>query len=292
MPGQSFRNAKLYKKSAVKSPRAKKVMSARRAKPTLVQRVQRIISQNVENKFTDSRTRIDPIMYLRDGGTDPNFFEYYLWAPGSNSLGSQILDISQGTKQNERVGNTIKLKRWIIKGLIQPNVAGYEDVTTCLTNTFCGYVDVYFGRLLNNASAITNQLDDLYQAGAGAITPNATAATILYPINKDKYKIYWRKRFKMGNLIPYATTTTGENQTNNDFSMTRTFGFDVCKYILKNKHIKYEDGDTNPNDDMVENLTLFATFYPAIGNVSVAQTVGKASYYALNVQTYAEYEDA
>jgi len=291
MPGQSFRNAKLYKKSAVKSPRAKKVMSARRTRPTLVQRVQRIISQNVENKFTESRTNISPIMTLKDGGGDPNYFSYFLWAPGSNTAGSQLFDINQGPAQNQRIGNTIKLKRWVIKGLIQPTVLAQEDPNKPLVNTSIGYVDVYFARLLNNASAVTDQLEDLYQDGAGAITPNATAATILYPINKDKYKIYWRKRFKMGQAFS-PNYPNPPQTTNNDFSLTRSFGFDVTKYILKNKHIKYEDDDVNPNDDMIENLTLFATFYPAVGNVSVAQLAETPSYFGLNVQTYAEYEDA
>jgi len=291
MPGRMFSNAKLYKKSSVKkSPRAKKVMSAR-TKPTLVQRVQRIISQNVENKFTDSRTNISPVMTLQEGDEEPNYFEYYLWAPGSNSLGSQLFDITQGTQQNQRVGNMIKLKRWVIKGLIQPNSLIWETPLDAIPNSLCGYVDVFFGRLLNNASAIDGQLIDLYQAGNGAITPNSTAGTILYPINKDKYKIYWRKRFKMGNAInPGFPNPT--NTTNNDFSLARTFGFDVTKFILKNKHVKYEDGDSTPNDDMIENLSLFAVFYPVVGNCPINDLGKSQSYYSLNVQTYAEYEDA
>jgi len=292
MPGQSFRNAKLYKKSAVKSPRAKKVMSARRTRPTLVQRVQRIISQNVENKYTDSITQVRPIMKVtEDPEGGPNYFSYFIWAPGGNAIGSQMFDISQGTAQNQRVGNTIKLKRWVIKGLIQPNIDGLATPNSATDNTYIGYVDVFFGRLLNNNEAIETQLADLYQNGATALTPNATAGTILYPINKDKYKIYWRKRFKMGQ----AFSTNFPNPpmtTNNDFSLTRSFGFDVTKYILKNKHIKYEDNDTTPNDNMVENLTVFATFYPAVGNAPVNDLGRAESFYALNVQSYAEYEDA
>lgn len=290
MPGQTYRNARLYKKSAVKSPRAKKVMSARRTKPTLVQRVQRIISQNVENKYTDSRTRIAPIATLVAG--NPNYFEYFLWAPGSNSLGSQLFDLVQGPNQEQRLGNTIKLKRWVIKGLIQPNVNIYLETPAVLPNTMLGYVEVFFGRLLNNSSGIENQLIDLYQAGAAAVTPNMTAATILYPLNKDKYKIYWRKRFKMGQSLQPGAFPTPPNLANNDFSLTRTFGFDVTKYILKNKHIKYEDGDVNPNDDMIENLSIFAVFYPAVGNVSINDLTYPQTGYTLNIQTYAEYEDA
>jgi len=273
-------------KPVVKSPR-QKVIAKKRSRPSLVQRVQRIISSNVENKYTDSRTFIAPIGTLIAG--TPNFFQYYLWAPGSNSLGSQLFDLKQGVNQQERIGNTIKLKRWVIKGLIQPNVNIYSDRPAVLQNTMIGYVEVFFGRLLNNSSGITNLLEDLYQAGSAAITPNMTAGTILYPLNKDKYKIYWRKRFKMGQAQNAATFP---QTSNNDFSLTRTFGFDVTKYILKNKHIKYEDADTTPNDDMIENLTVFAVFYPAIGNVGINDLTYPETGYTLNCQTYAEYEDA
>jgi len=281
-----FRNAKLYKKSAIKSPRQKKAAAAR-AKPTLVQRVQRIISQNVENKYTESVTRILPIMTLANG--TPNFFQFATWAPGGNAAGSQLFHITQGTQQNQRVGNTIKIKRWVIKGLIQPNVEIFNENPAVLANTNVGYVDIFFGRLNNNLTAIDNQLIQLYQDGNTAQTPYGLASTIMYPINKDRYKIYWRKRFKMGALFP---DPAAPNQTNNDFSLTRTFGFDVTKYILKNKHLKYQDAEVTPNDDMVENLTVFAVFYPAVGNISINQTTGLGSYYTVNYQTYAEYEDA
>jgi len=293
MPGRMFRNAKLYKKSAVKTPRAKKVASARGNKPTLVQRVQRIISQNVENKFTNTITNISPVGVLQEGvAPDPNYFDYFCWAPGSNTAGAQMFHLTQGVTQSQRVGNTIKLKRWVIKGLIQPTVSGLADPTTALDNTTIGYVEVFFGRLVNNASAIETELFELYQDGAGAVTPNMTATTILYPINKDKYKIYWRKRFKMGQA--FSTNFPNNPQTtNNDFSLTRTFGFDVTKYICKNRHIKYEDAQVYPNDDMLQNLTIFAVFYPAVGNVSIAQTpLPKVSFFGMNVSSYAEFEDA
>ena len=290
MPG--FRNAKLYKKTKMsqKSPRAPQ--SARGSKPrTLVQRIQRVISANVENKYTTSKTYIAPVCVVNEDVPDPNYLDFYTWAPGSGAANSQMFNISQGTAQNQRVGNTIKLKRWIIKGLIQPGVDTILDPTLAITNSDVGYVEVFFGRLLNNSSAINTELVDLYQNGATAITPDGLADTILWPINKDKYKIYWRKRFKMGALIPQ--TPPNINTANNDFSLARTFGFDVTKYILKNKHIKYEDASVAPNDDYVSNLTLFAVFYPVVGSLNVPAEADKTpSYYSLNVQSYAEYEDA
>ena len=291
MPG--FRNAKLYKKTKMpkKSPRASQ--SARGSQPrTLVQRIQRVISANVENKYTSSKQYTAPVCVVNEDVPDPNYLDFYTWAPGSGAANSQMFNISQGTAQNQRVGNTIKLKRWIIKGLIQPGVETIEDPTVAITNSSIGYVEIFFGRLLNNSSAIVTTLDDLYQNGATAITPDGLAGTILWPINKDKYKIYWRKRFKMGQAFS-TNFPNAPNTTNNDFSLTRTFGFDVTKYILKNKHIKYEDANTSPNDDYVSNLTLFAVFYPAVGDLNVPLEADQTpSFYSINCQSYAEYEDA
>jgi len=274
-----------------KSPRMGKGTNNKKPKNTLVQRIQRVISSNVENKFTSSKTYIAPVCVVNEDVPDPNYLDFYTWAPGSSAANAQMFNIAQGTAQNERVGNTIKLKRWIIKGLIQPGVSTILDQTTAITNSTFGYVEVFFGRLLNNQNSIQPILEDLYQNGATAITPDGLSGTILWPLNKDKYKIYWRKRFKMGAAFPQ--TPPDINTTNNDFSLARTFGFDVCKYILKNKHIKYEDDALSPNNDMMDNLTVFAVFYPVVGDLDApAEADLTPSYYSINCQSYAEYEDA
>jgi len=274
-----------------KSP-VKKAIEKRKTKNTLVQRIQRVISANVENKYTSSKTYIAPVCVVNEDVPDPNYLDFYTWSPGSNAANAQIFNISQGTAQNQRVGNTIKLKRWIIKGLIQPGVEQIADPTSAITNSEIGYVEVFFGRLLNNQNQIQPTLEDLYQNGATAITPDGLAETILWPLNTDKYKIYWRKKFKMGQAFSSGFPNPPQT-TNNDFSLARTFGFDVCKYILKNKHIKYEDDALSPNNDMMDNLTVFAVFYPVVGSLDApAEADLTPSYYSINVQSYAEYEDA
>jgi len=145
---------------------------------------------------------------------------------------------------------------------------------------------------LNNQNQIQPTLEDLYQNGATAITPDGLAETILWPLNTDKYKIYWRKKFKMGQAFSSGFPNPPQT-TNNDFSLARTFGFDVTKYILKNKHIKYEDDALSPNNDMMDNLTVFAVFYPVVGSLDApAEADLTPSYYSINCQSYAEYEDA
>jgi hypothetical protein len=121
---------------------------------------------------------------------------------------------------------------------------------------------------------------------------------MLNPLNKDYYKVYYHRRFKMGAASDRKTydNDAAENQhaANNDFKLSQTFGFDVCKYILKNKHLKYNDySETTsifpPDNGDVLNLTLWATYTPQTG-----QSTGASSktLYNIDCLTYAEYEDA
>jgi len=87
-----------------------------------------------------------------------------------------------------------------------------------------------------------------------------------------------------------------QHSANNDFKLAQTFGFDVCKYILKNKPLKYDDYATTgttykpPDNADVLNLTMWATFTPQSGQATSTGT--SASLYHLDCLTYAEYEDA
>lgn len=287
-----FRKRATPRKSPRATPRKYTPRRNYRKKMPMVsfqKRVQKIISSNVENKFTDT-INYNHAIAKTDSSSQYTFFK---WTPGSNVTGSRLFNLDIGARQNSRIGNTIKLKRWIIKGLIQPVVSG-----TIMTNSYVGYVDVYFGKLMANTSSPPNTLINLYQNGSTATAPTCISKDILNPLNKDFYKVYYHRRFKMGaasDSVTYtATTPSTTHAANNDFKLSQTFGFDVCRFILKNKHLKYNDFSTTttpypPDNADVLNLTLWATFTPQSGQATGA---GAETLYKLDVVTYAEYEDA
>jgi len=85
-----------------------------------------------------------------------------------------------------------------------------------------------------------------------------------------------------------------QQSPNNDFNLTRTFGFDACKYILKNRVLKFNDTDQTTSDRDLQRLSVWAIWRPAIGslsnpNIGVAAT---NSFYEINLTSYGEYEDA
>jgi len=288
---------------AVKSTTPRKYTRPRKnyrkkSKVTFAQKVKSIISANTENKFTATLTYQDGVARVtRAASVDT--YKFYNWSPGADSTGSRLFNLAWGSGEGSRVGNTIKLKRWIIKGIIQPSVSTVDT----LPNSFVGYVDIYFGRLLKNTSAVSNTLDKLYQNGNSSTSPQCISTDMLNPLNKDHYKVYYHRRFKMGaasdpDTYSGTASTAQQHPASNDFKLSQTFGFDVCKYILKDKHLKYDDA-TNvspyepPNNADVANLTLWATFTPQTGQASGTGTTGTyRSLYSIDALTYAEYEDA
>jgi len=290
--------------------KAKKVAKAkvppRRGGMTFAKRVNAIIARNIENKYTDTKQTTLPVLTMLSG-TSPysianTTYTHLTWTPGSIGVG--LLDISQGTAINERVGNTIKIKRWVVKGIVQPNpsyigvAANTNTNNGQIANTSTGYIDIYFGRLLNNLQPPPTTLENFYQNGAVDITPHSQNIENLYRVNKDLYKVYWHKRFKMstGNV---GTTTTNLNfPQSNDFQMTRSFGFDITKYILKNKQLKYDEVSSFPQQGDLNNLSLWAIWHPAVGNPVLPTpptypgSNEQRSFYQINLVSYGEFEDA
>lgn len=250
-----------------------------RPKTTLAQKVNSIIARNVENKITLSYNNVAPICVTDIAGGAA----WYLL----KDWNTKLFTISQGASVQQRIGNQIKLKRWVIRGQIAPS--GLGNPNAALDNTLCGTVDVYFGRLLNN-NEISSSLIRFYENGSSSNTPNGAQSQIFSAVNKDEYKVYYHKKFKLSpaqNIGGVGSSIVGPN---NDFALVRTFGFDVTKLICKNAIIKYSDSDNDPNHDMIRRLALWAVYTPAIGDMGTNSS--RNHFYQIALQSYAEYEDA
>lgn len=273
-----------FRKGKGKAKAKAKVVKAPRVPPmSFAKRVNQIIARNVENKYTDTKSILLDVCTKTTIATT-----WATWVPGSSATGTFL--IPQGDAVNQRDGNSIKLKRWIVKGLIQPTTRSTTvSPAVIMPNTFTGYVDIYFGRLMNNLTAVPNTLDKMYQSGATDLTPTGAFNEQLFSINKDLYKIHYHKRFKLGGSSNTSFYTNGQA---NDFNLTRSFGFDVTKYILKNKHLKFDELSTQPQNPELSNLTFWAVFHSSsgtfVGNSSIDP---QYSFYQIQLMTYAEFED-
>ena len=274
-----------FKKVAVGvKPKRKYAPKKKVPRVSFAKRVNAIISRNVENKISANWYQSENVAIYSGGG--PHIFNWFV----RNTWETNLFNISQGAGQGNRIGNLIKLKRWVIKGMIHPETSQDSALESYLPNSQQGYVDVYFGRHTNN-NEITNQLVGLLQNGNSSTTPSGQYYDTLSTINKDKYKIYYHRRFKVGPQWLSRITNPTTAAPNNDFALTATFGFDVCKYICKNMILKYEDTNTEVQNDMIRSLALFATWTPSVGYL-VAQVGEPTSLYKISFNSYIEFEDA
>lgn len=277
-----FRRRGLRKVAVV--PKAKRTYAPKKKYPrvSFAKRVNALISKQAENKISSIYNYEAPIADTAGSYTSWNFFLV------NNFMSITSFQLAQGTAQNQRVGNAIKLKKWIIKGVIAPYSAVFQNTEAMsLERSFQGYVTIYFGRR-TDSNEITSDLAGLFQAGNSSRPPMGRREDIMTPVNKDLYKVYYRRRFKVG-------CSSGQNSStnvmpNNDFDMCKTFGFDVCKHIMKGATIKYNDTSIYANHQILRDLAFWAIFTPAIGELGHS-IVNPASYYRIALQTYFEYED-
>jgi len=282
------RNKKMKVVAVVKPKKAiYKKRNTGLGKKAVLQIVKNQISRNIENKNTATLAYKGAIAIGL--GSTFNWYVMNNFHSGANGL----FNITRGTQDNHRIGSVIKLKRWIIKGYISPQYSGgIANEDTFLFNSYQGYVDVYFGKT-HDGTPVSSTLANFLNNGAISETPLGSDTQIFHTVNKYKYKVYYHKRFKVGTSAGTLGANPSYSMTpNNECSLTRTFGFDVCKYICKNKHIVYDDQIDVPIDVNIKNLAVWARFTPLASSLGTINNGGKQSYYTLMCETYAEYEDA
>jgi hypothetical protein len=255
----------------------------------IIRIVKNELARNIENKCSGAINSNTPILKWPSGQNNPEWVCVRM---------NDLFDKAQGTSQSTRVGNSIKLKRWVIKGTLHPNqeVNMTDTTSQYLRYSLQGYATLY---LLRKKSTDTVQawIQKLYQDGASYADPTGSYIDHMMKINTDSYKVYWSRRFKLGPSSSYEGTG-GANRVlnNNDFKLTADFGLDITKYIGKNKIIKYEDGSTIAQyPPEMKGLVLCCVWSPPFGNMGAAGQVGttaSTSFYNLTTSMYYEYEDA
>lgn len=285
----SFSKVSKYSKRGGK--KTTQIMTPRTAVATIKKYVKAEIAKNVENKKSVSFNQNTSIMKWPTGQNAPEWCLVRF---------SSIFDISQNAgPQNQRAGNEIKIKKWILRGTLHPNqdVNPTDSTAQYLRYSFQGYATVYLLRLTDYATVQTT-LQKLYQDGNGYNDPVGSYVDHMLPTNEDSYKIYWKRRFKLGPSASYeGTGGTNRMLNNNEFKLTADFTIDLCKYLGRDKIIKFEDGALDGKEKTPSyKSTVFAVVWsPPFGNMAAAGTVGNTnstSFYNCTTSMCYEFEDA
>lgn len=280
----------MARKSSARKAKAKARGKKRAGKKMMSfdKRVQAVVSRNIEDKYTKTRTQTSRI--CTQVNAEQGVISWFRFFPSEPNDPVGVWNMTQGVGQGQRTGNKIKVKKWLIKGLIQPDVDNASE-DLLIDNSAIGYVTVYLGRLQSSNGAIGAHLTGLYQNGNTSMTPAGQTYERLYQTNTDAYKVYAKKTFKMGRSF-----STGHDRDNNDFNLTAMFQFDVTKYVFKNRHISYDDTSPTPSNWDMCSLCVWAVFQPAVGGLApfVPGIIGHdlGSYYSIQACSYGMYEDA
>lgn len=264
--------------SSVKKTYKSKAKSARKSAPkksavpkSVKKYVKQTIAKQSEEKFsnvTDLNIPFNPVVTITPGGV----VQYF-----TSTLSSVVSSITQGVGQGNRIGNEILIKKWTIRGALtfNPIPAAMNSVTGCQQLI----VDVYIGYRLDYA-VITNALTNLYQNGNVSSSPTGAFSDTLQWINKDVYKVLWKRSFKVG---PAANLTSGVQSfiPNNDFKAVATFNVSLAKHFNK---VVWNDGTSTPMNAKINGLSMWTTAVAGDGSPFIINNVQQTSYY--NIRYY------
>jgi len=168
----------------------KKYVRKPMAKTQIVKICKNEIAKQVENKKTPAAQAVAPVCAISAIGV-PTWYTLGNWH-------TSVWKVPQGVGQAQRIANKIKMKKWIIKGQIIPNYPGIAFTESAfLARSYQGYITLFFGRR-NDTGAIDGSLFQLLDNGASSLAPAGSSTEMMLPINKEVYKVYWKKTFKMG----------------------------------------------------------------------------------------------
>lgn len=222
----------LINRRVMKPKRARmgKRKTVRKLKPSVSVAVKRYVKTAISRRQEDklgtpyvlNSTAIQPYVGPTTPGTIIN-------------LTTVLSQITQGAGQGQRIGNVITVKSLNFKGHV--NMINLPTGTN-LQNTPC-FLKMFIGRKQVDLSSPTDQ-SQLFMAGNSASPPGNLPQDIYRWVNKDLFRIYATRVFKLG-----VAGTQASSFANNDFMTTRFFNISLNKHI---GNVKYNDTDAFPTN--------------------------------------------
>lgn len=185
------------------------------------------------------------------------------WTASSISIApsSTGFVIPNGTGQGNRIGNVIRTKRAVIKGILHQNI--YNATTNPQPQPVEVRMLIFKDKFNPSAQPAAVALD-LFQTGSTAAGPANDLADMMLDVNLDRYQVYHDQIFKLGfaNNGGLGTNTSFQSFSNNDFKINCSFSVDITKFLPKT--ITYNDTSPAPM-----NNNLWMIFLPAFASGGV-----------------------
>lgn len=161
---------------------------------------------------------------------------------------TSVLNIPQGTGDGQRIGDKIRIKSMKLQGYINLD-SSVANETGYLKNPM--YVKMFVGRrqdTINDPNTYSyggaTGYNNLFANGPTASGPQNLPSDMYRYVNKDVYRIFATRVFKIGMSAP-SNNPADSNQWNNDFKFSKTFSISLNKHI---ETVKYFEGGTLPTN--------------------------------------------
>lgn len=156
------------------------------------------------------------------------------------------MSINQGVSDGSRTGNAINIKKASISFTLYPYPydATYAPAPRPQEVMFIVFYDRYYD---NTALCTPSANADFFQTSTGSTTFTGNLIDINRWVNLDRYKVFYKKVFKLG-FSQYGGTGANagaQSYSNNDYKYNCNFKFNYAKYLVK--HCKYNDNTSIPS---------------------------------------------
>lgn len=196
------------------------------------------------------------------------------------------LSIQQGVDSDNRIGSRIEMKSGIARLFL--SASSQDSVYNQYPQPMVVQVFVGYDRITSNGQPSAS-LPQFYEVNGASVPPTGTVLDTFRKINKERYVIFNRRTYKIGNAEYFGagsgaqSTVARQYFTNNDYKFTQRATFDYSKHLIKT--VKYsDDGDTTPTTRQV---WMWWVITPMTGALT-----GGGRQITLNMETCVKYTDA
>lgn len=213
--------------------------------------VKSVMSRNLEVKTLDYAWAPNTILGCY-GGTLFNTNNCFTISPSAS-----YLNCVQSVTANGRIGNRINIKSAKLSMMFNPYP---YDVTFNPTPSPLVITVVLFYQI-EAPHDLTTTMAGFYQNGASSDNPSLVGAAYdtMKPINKDRYRVFYKRSFKLG-FSTYGGTgvnAAAQSYSNNDFKYSQKCVIDYTKHLIKS--VKYNDTTIDPTTRIVQCSILISS---------------------------------
>lgn len=183
---------------------------------------------------------------------------------------STVCDINQGTGEGARIGNQIRTRKLVYRGILCAKpYSGSTNPTPKPVE-----VRMVFYRQRNDPAVLPpSPSTDFFQFNNTTNPIPDSLQNQIQVVNTDKYQVFMQRVYKVGWALNATTDAPSSSvpvnaQPNNDFSINCKFAIDLTKYLPK--VIRYNDNNAEPTSAGL--FCLFILAYAdgtAIGNAAI-----------------------